>query len=56
MLDKNQKSRIKIAAIKSHPFFKNFNFTDVYSMKMTPPINVDQVKILIKFQEKLRRI
>jgi hypothetical protein len=41
LLDKNQKSRIKIAQVKAHKFFSDFDFDEVYNMKMTPPFNSD---------------
>lgn len=43
MLDKNQKSRIKMCQIKTHPFFDKFSFSDIYEMKVSPPFNIDAV-------------
>jgi len=43
LLDKNQKSRLKISAIKSHKFFEGINFQNLYDMTITPPLNIDLV-------------
>ena len=41
MLDKNQKSRIKISQIKTHKFFEGYNFKDILELKVTPPFVPD---------------
>jgi len=41
LLEKNQKLRIKISQIRQHPFFNNFDFNEIYEMKVTPPINLE---------------
>jgi serine/threonine protein kinase SCH9 len=37
LLDKNQKSRLKIGQVKTHKFFENFDFINLYRLKLTPP-------------------
>lgn len=44
LLDKNQKSRLKVGQIKQHPFFNNFNFQEIYNMTAQPPFKIDGVK------------
>jgi hypothetical protein len=41
MLDKNQKSRIKISQLKSHKFFESINFKDILEGKVSPPFIPD---------------
>ncbi len=41
MLDKNQKSRIKIKQLKNHKFFETYNFKDIFEGTVTPPFLPD---------------
>lgn len=41
LLDKNQKSRLKIAQIKAHKFFEGYDFISLYNMKIIPPFIPD---------------
>lgn len=46
LLQKNPKQRPKIQAIKSHPFFNNFDFNDLIQLKMPPIFKPDIVKTI----------
>ena len=45
LLKKNPKERMKIVAVKEHPFFKEINFTDLLALKMEPPFKPNTVKL-----------
>ena len=56
MLTKNAMSRLsKLSQVKSHIWFKNFNWDDLISLNMDPPykptLQVDEIKNPIPFSE-----
>jgi len=44
LLDKNQKNRIKIPEIKSHPFFNGFSFDKLFNYELEAPFKPDLVQ------------
>ena len=38
LLDKNQKTRIKVHQIRNHEYFKGFNFDSLIKKTMEPPM------------------
>lgn len=45
LLQKNQKNRAKISAVKEHSFFSDVNFDDILNLKVIPPFKPDNVTI-----------
>ena len=48
LMDKNPKTRLKIPAIKQHPFFDGIDWKKVMAMKLKPPHKpADEVRVCL---------